>query len=140
MRTQTTQLTNQEIARIFAMYLYTETWHYSDWKEDSTGVLSGQLLNLVKDTGTKHGLLYLTPLEKISDEDAIEVASFYGFKLTGDVTPENLASFGRNQVQLDIEKSWLWQFLIQKGYAVPIYPYGKTAIELGIAIDKTTIE
>jgi hypothetical protein len=113
----------------------------------------------------------LTPLSAISDEDAIELAFKGGLAKGYEIfkvyskAPDTWVCVKTRRKYFDDElkfnedgykyeevyvtfydlKAWQFQYLIQKGYAVPLFiepnhPLnGKTAIELGLAIDKTTI-
>lgn len=110
--------------------------------------------------------IFLRPLSAITDEDAIEV-----FKMNG--SPRNLEAlelkretsiylryrympedtayankdgycYSGNAIFFDrIKDRDIHQFLVQRGYAVPLFiapghpDNGKTAIELGLAIDAT---
>ena len=114
--------------------------------------------------------MLLTPLSSITDEHAIEIAfknntlpeNWQIFKVYSQA-PETWCAvkYRRNYVENDLKLNedgyeyketyitfyqlydWQFQYLIQKGYAVPLFfgaghwANGKTAIELGIAIDKT---
>jgi hypothetical protein len=174
MNTQT-KLTAAEIARIFMMYPGAEMiLEKSGRIEKLAGtLLEGNVLELIYSI-EKNGITYLkepvyyeyfpfklllTPVEKITDDHAIEVArvAFGNFH----ATIEN----GRNYVHHCIFKcglpeekvrelllpAWkhykIYQYLLLHRYALPIWfddmdsPLNnKTPIELGIAIDKTTIE
>lgn len=73
------KLTNQEVARVFAMYLGCETVYsksrYPYLKGDSAGVCSGERIGSVY-AGFYFKLL-LTPLSSITDEHAIEVFKMF---------------------------------------------------------------
>jgi hypothetical protein len=142
-------LTNEQVARIFAMYLGQKVRAYdsdltlsvlhkspSDFNEFSVG---GAVENKFK--------LLLTPLSAISDEDAIEVSNLYGFhtdnpKVQGQALVHWLAKDGKSR-DINFE---IYQYLVLTGHAVPLFievghpDNGKTAIELRIAIDKTTFQ
>jgi hypothetical protein len=149
------QLTNEEIARVFAMYWGCEVQH----RLGETGRIRSVVQNMaqgyeytiVNKVIHPHTLL-LTPLSKISDEDAIEVAKMYGYDFSKKSptaseilkwTKDSLSHFGYPSAGFGIRYIDIFQYLIQKGYAVPLFfgidhPLnGKTAIEIGIAIDKT---
>lgn len=121
-------LTNEEIARVFAMYLGQKC---TDWVNIVT--YNAWLLHMCR-FDLK---LLLTPLELISDEDAIEVAKMC---MLPDATKFHTPEYGRTFLD---DFNWeTYQYLISKGYAVPLFfvpshwANGKTAIELGIAIKK----
>lgn len=138
--TQTTQqtLTPAEIARVFALYYNPE------------GVIE----------------IVLTSLEYITDEDAVQVAKMLyctgewrvvgrvenGTVILFDDSKRNMAylytdlSFGGADHEADyFNLPAVHSYLISKGYAVPLWfgidhwANGKTAIELGIAVEKETI-
>lgn len=160
----TQQLTREEIARVFALYMFSKV-HYRnytycknqkeideenerplDWKNTLgattlvttyAGSITSRELDKIK--------LLLTPLSRISDEDAIEVAKI----IWGE--PKNWSMTLLKQVLVDLYRKnsatltlkssvFINQYLISKGYAVPLFfalshwANGKTAIELGIAI------
>lgn len=88
--------------------------------------------------------LLLTPISSITDEHAIEFYSLNAAYPTNDLD---------DIIKIETVKEWLianespicwdaYQYLISKGYAVPLWfgvghwANGKTAIELGIAIEK----
>lgn len=96
--------------------------------------------------------LILTPLSEISDEDAIQANKIMGFEYSNEDGSEahfDLEGFRDwitemfNWEQITVDgKTFLqlFQYLISKSYAVPLFfgvdhwSNGKTAIELGIAI------
>lgn len=148
-------LTNTQIARVFAMYWgcsvqVKETFYWEKIKWERGDVI-GNYLN----TGGIHiaitnTFLRLTPLSAISDEDAIEVAKiFYGIDTHW--KREILITDGRrfanqlNMVSTVSDAIFIYQYLIQKGYAVPLFievghpDNGKDAIQLGLALDKTKL-
>lgn len=145
----TQQLTQEEIARVFAMY-GSATFTESKGNMSGSGPAWYVVYKYVEDERNDLSpyKLLLTPLDRISDEDAIEVANFRGFgskscKLL-DLGYQSSITIGNDigSVQLfpytDLHLS---KYLISKGYAVPLFfapnhlANGKTAIELGIAID-----
>lgn len=102
--------------------------------------------------------LLLTPLSKISDEDAVEVAkSFspvYDVAEMSDLSDNEkshwLKQLGRKTITEMLYhegryNAFAFNFLIQHGYAVPLFiapghPLnGQTAIQMGLAIDATTV-
>lgn len=153
METETIQLTNEEIARIFAMYMPKKIIHSggSAWSYPQFRILFGwssiDVDDLVFDIDECH--FEATPLNKISDEDAIEIWKIANHYPSNE--PE--IEWAKKSVFVEvINKNWhkirndIYQYLVQKGYAVALFfginhPLnGKTAIELGIAIDKTTLK
>lgn len=168
MEAKENQLTNFEIARVFAMYLgnvqrYRKGVHViTDWgigcfiedEEQEYKMVVGKNSFQFIDR-----LLLLTPLAGITDEHAIEVAGFvfsetvslnekirigknfinytYLGKALGPYDAQDINEFMSEQHIEIFQQLFLW------GYAVPIYfginhwANGKTAIELGIAVDKT---
>lgn len=77
----------------------------------------------------------LTPLEDITDEDAIEVAKMIG---TSDIVNFDKSQFVYVMLQAFEKKTVnfnIYQFLQSKGYDLPNYLLdGKTLIESGLAI------
>lgn len=138
----TVQLTNEEIARVFAVYLGCQC--------RNGGTLTHSLIThcLAAPFGFANTQMALTPLSKISDEDAIEVAKFH-IPIFGGLEIPKGSDFEKQAIRegkksvLYCYSAVLFQYLIQKGYAVPLFfgvnhPLnGKTAIELNLAIDKT---
>jgi hypothetical protein len=142
-------LSNEEVARIFAMYLGCEC-QVDEYRYpvNSVGINTGinSMLPL------SNARLLLTPLSKISDEDAIEVAKTTGsFTITDTGKPipiRYLVNEGKMQIQrFTTTQKYLfrydvYRYLVDKGYAVPLYfapnhwANGKTALELGIAVEK----
>ena len=141
-----TQLTNEENAKVVGM-------HYgADVFEDITkhtckliGVDSIRLLLIFPDglgyRNTKRCKLLLTPLSAISDEDAEQVRKMEGYSQDGDISI--VKGLIRQRVYSLTHPTYI--YLINKGYDTPLYfspghpCNAKTAIELGIAIDKTTL-
>lgn len=141
------KLTNEEIAKVFAMYQGQKVLCFpsddmiSHW-------LPPTILNWDVIAGTHYSvtntILCLTPLAKITDEHAIEVWKVEG---NHDNIPHPIAHVHTflnvwEQSRLNMPYN-VCQYLISKGYAVPLWfgidhpANGKTAIELEIAIDKT---
>lgn len=154
------KLTNLEIARVFAMYLgcqmtYEDGMDDSIEKEESTlmGITTTGVVNDENADESGEGFysveeckLHLTPLPKISDEHAIEVAKIHNRKywvgpgasqfeidaITPEMIRDNLVKEGRKLVQHyeaghrwyeGGSLEWLYSFqqLIMWGYAVPLY-------------------
>jgi hypothetical protein len=203
------KLTNEEIARVFAMYWGCDV--EIDIRVNKVRKIQGVSFNAINELlfitndgnfGLKHWIvnLLLTPLDKITDEHAIEVAKI----ILGDVFKNYISSIdsikyegktigklktitcvpsnenkkigwldrfinfplytnpkehhwiGIGNINSDKTRTYLtkgiteysqtFQQLIIWGYAVPLFfgvnhwPNGKTAIELGIAVDKTTLQ
>jgi len=127
----------------------------TDIKYDLTHIATGH------DDILERARLRLTPLPSIADEHAIQLVCMYG-----DITKERLINFVIQQnttlynlvePTFDLKSYTIpntvnpfihhsaYQYLISKGYAVPLFlgidhwANGKNAIELGIAIDSTTL-
>jgi len=138
------QLTNEEKAKIFAMYLGCKVNDGTSVTETLMGV--GYLFNeyhalyAPKCSATypiERCKLLLKSLEDITDEDSYKAAEICGIDALAYGHPmETVTTSARHNIKdLVEESSALHQFLISRGYAVPIYPYNKTAIQLGIAIN-----
>lgn len=149
------ELTTEEKARIFAMYLG------QDCLCNTGEVLK---LEIRSESVNEIGLwpatldmckLILRPLSKVTDEDAIEVSKLKDIALEqyehavhrGDSKFIQFISVtfrtGRRESEeeiIDFNGEGLnneqAQFLISKGYAVRIWPHYKTPIELGLAIER----
>lgn len=142
--------TNEQLSKVFAMYLGCEFKY--DENEESNILESIAISGLVGDEnrdesgegwyGAQDCKLLLTPLSAITDEDAIEVAKiYYGDDYKKKGVGIDLIDHFRSGYQGDIIRvNLIQQYLIQKGYAVPLFievghpDNGKTAIELGLAI------
>ena len=143
------QLTKEEIARVFAMYLGCECkWRQHTYKVNSAKFVTG-INDILPFNETK---LLLTPLEKISDEHAIEVARFKKKNIFQENdydrprTKHGMKDLGNG---ICISKNMCWegyQYLISKGYSVPLFfglnhwANSKTPIELNIGIEKTSMK
>lgn len=168
------KLTNEEIARVFAMYLGQKAILSIDDIPDF--LTSVDIYNMTVDftsdfnQSVEEIKVLLTPLSKITDEHAIEVVDIlfptntltaingkaqYVGKTTvlfhlcnvgfSDENEHNTSS--SREIILEIQPFYVInarEYLIQKGYDLPTFfginhwANGKTAIELGIAIDKTS--
>lgn len=154
-------LTKEEIAKVFAMYMDAKVRVCLYGYTTNINAISKGLISLDNSPTNNRptafvsqsvwGIrLLLRPLSAITDEDAIEVAKLSLF--TGN--PEAYVKVGKDIIERVINyKSYThrrmvfcpeqYLFLISKGYAVPLFfapnhwANGKTAIELGIAIDNT---
>jgi hypothetical protein len=153
------KLTNEEIARVFAMYLGSACLLEDGNISDKTTMisLSGQLMVDYNNIGsTEHEINYckllIKPLSKITDPHYVKLCKIYYPNLDNTVEDgrelisilyETKSAFERNDC-FDI--IYIYQYLIQQGYAVPLFfginhwANGKTAIELEIAVDKTTLQ
>lgn len=148
--TDTTEelLTREQKARVFAMYFGANNEIINPETELRYRVTLYQLSSL---RGFEHEYkLLLSDLASISDQDALELCCNLKHKriienpvvkhLEGGVSISNISG-GVSFFWHDL-KWYEREFLIMKGYAVPLFfspdhPYnGKTAIELGIALDK----
>lgn len=152
------QLTNEETAKVFAMYWGSEILISQNDQpiiEKVQGSLcySSSLTIWSCQTGYNTKFfkvkLLLKPLSSISDEDAVEVARLANYlKLK-----TKMAAIGRDVINSLIGKTHtyhysqpfaIFQYLISKGYAVPLFfgvnhwANGKNAFELNIAIEKTS--
>lgn len=163
------QLSNEEIAKVFAMYLGCIIQHEDDQYAELIGVVNVDAHFIHEKTGSYGykdvrftGKLLLKSLSEISDEDTIEA-----FKLQYPafvdcetiivnefdiiyLIPKRTLPTGKEKYYDRIMFNVFglhfsaMQFLISKGYAVPLFfapnhwANGKTAIELGIAIPETT--
>lgn len=175
------QLTNKEIAKVFALHLGCDA-KTNEPIANLYAINTDGFREYITPDGYKHcdphhktDKLLLTPLSQISDEDAIEVAkictglkdstkfkvcvpnsTFWRYvELSGtslevrimfkqcniimcNVYNNSVSQSGNPEVNLAI------QYLISKGYDVPLWfgidhwANGKTAIELGIAINKAS--
>ncbi len=149
------ELTNSEKAKIFAMYLGA----MCDMRLGGCPVRP-YVVELVEEGQTDTHLL-LKSLEDITDEDAIELAksmmmgnyprraykvrrsSLYidictlgNWEIYTRIQPHNGHIFQTSGCgQNSLNTALAYQYLTSKGYAVPIYPYNKNAIELRIAIN-----
>lgn len=141
-------LTNEEIASVFAMYWqskYCKVYPESNLDTSKTTFSVLGSASVWSKQQIENRKLLLTPLSKISDEDAIEVKNLLRAASTvweiEEYTTKDIANYL-------LEKglymySHCFQYLISKSYAVPIFfapnhpDNGKTAIELDLARDKT---
>lgn len=153
------KLTTEEIAKVFAMYQgqYAHISGYGTFKfvggtNEKFWVYGKPQNHYYYNDKDYTAKLLLTPLDKISDEHAIEVAKITGSRFLTDhdlkICGESIVK-GRTWEFVD-ENIWgyfpIIQQLILWGYAVPLFfglnhwANGKTAIQLEIAIDKTTLK
>jgi hypothetical protein len=161
------KLTNEELASVFAMYknaqchvgLYNYTTTIYAVSNTDIQLEKGPTdypQHFISPSVWKVQLL-LTPLSDISDEHAIEVAKILGVSYSNNPESEahfditGLAFYLKELFELNGELREIasyriiqcFQYLISKGYDVPLWfgidhwANGQTAIQLGIAIDKT---
>lgn len=151
------ELTNEQIARVFAMYLgqhllmSDEPYYYT--RKLDVQIIDGKSID-IHEAVTYGKKLLLTPLSSTSDEHLEEISQIMGCEkhLTYQFITDFFILLGNDEMPFD-ESGITWnmlsvfyvtQYLIQKGYAVPLFiepnhPLnGKTAIELGLAITKAT--
>lgn len=143
-------LTADQLARIFALYWGTP-YIYKGVQQSGNGY--GTMFIYMISANSK---LILTPLSAIRDEDALEVAKialpqtklyeYLWFADNGKALVQTIAEGKESNYHYpDAIFITIFQYLIRKGYAVPLWidvdhPYnGKTAIEIGIAADKTKL-
>lgn len=145
-------LTPQQILRVFALYIgaqavYTNTSGYSIERNVDSHTIS-------RIEAGRHELykLILRQLSAITDEDAVQVARILDIEpeLLGDKDSFVEAFFDQSPgFMIDAYRGaayfWVAQYLIQRGYSVPVFiesghpDNGKTAIELGLAVDAATL-
>lgn len=148
------KLNHQEISLVFAMYLGQEFQFEKEDPETLDGITTGGVVlgDQADESGeATYGIddckLLLTNLADISDEDAIQIATMCEFTYSPSVSlgKEIVNSFSSvlwTESYSPMQLVGAYQFLIFKGYSVPLWfdvdhwANSKTAIELGIAIDK----
>jgi hypothetical protein len=168
MNTETIQLTNSQIAHVFAMYYGCDFWKATPARPsgNNSKMDSFWLYDIFEDNRYSNDFelckLLLTPLSAITDEDAIEVAKMIHPTIDADdlgyfiaqlkIRPDEfIYALCNPSHEIDTDHSPFgyfsaYQYLIQKSYAVPLFiepnhpANGKTAIELGLALDKTQIK
>lgn len=134
------KLTNEEIAKVFAMYFETVTYEWYISSEDlNVATVDGKTVKFIsegKHTGTPK--MRLTPLNKISNEHCNSlrhVCNLFNNSDNKDISFSLSHEFEDMPYQVN-------QQLILWGYAVPLFfglnhwANGKTAIELDIAVAK----
>jgi len=140
------ELTNEEIARVFAMYFELVTYEWYTNPEDlNVAIVDGKTVKFISEgKHTGEPKMRLTPLSSITDEHAIEVCDIeFGKPERRTLELSDYIERGKEYAISDAFEYDIYQYLILKGYAVPLFfgvghwANGKTAIELGIAIDKT---
>lgn len=143
------ELTTQEIARVCTMYIGAEVQHEEGDYSKLVGVVLDSLCCIHIETGSygevnvyRFGKLLLTPLSEITDEDAIEVGDLLGFTTHKNEMGKWFVrdGFVHRTDAHPMRYINIHQFLISRGYSVPLFfgidhwANGLTAIELGIAI------
>ena len=145
------KLTDEEIARVFAMYCPSREKIFIN---PQTGITYyGTLYQLSSMRGFLHEYkLIAIPLSKVTDEcasDIIKIVYPYyegrrdDIKFALSIIEEMNADLGLGSMRWSACYGII-QYLKLKGYAVPLWfdinhwANGRTAIELGIAIEKTT--
>lgn len=144
------KLANKEIAKVFALYLPCEAKdRWGNKNITAVNFETNRVLYSENDWGNpEFWKLLLTPLDKISDEDAIEVAKVAEYYSemqhlwdAADTGRDIVRDLFGNDIWFK-NKIFIYQYLISKGYDVPLWfgidhwANGKTAIELNIAIPK----
>lgn len=151
------ELTTQEIARVCTMYIGAEVQHEEGDYSKLVGVVLDSLCCIHIETGSygevnvyRFGKLLLTPLSEITDGHLEQLCKILGCTphltyqlmtdlftvLVNDEMPIEETGITLNMLSI----FYLHQFLISRGYDVPLWfgidhpANGLTAIELGIAI------
>jgi hypothetical protein len=138
-------LTKEQVSRVFAMYLGCEVWEdITKHTCELVGVDATITLLASPDGLAERSFsrvkLSLTPLTAITDEHAIDVAKIFD----GNYSHPNQIARGKYLVEQNIGvlPYAVFQYLILKGYAVPLYmgvdhpDNGKDAIQLRLAIER----
>lgn len=157
-----TKLTNEEIARVFAMYFNSdiqlheigESAFISRIESINRNNILAKEYNFILKWSFQEVKLLLTPLSKITDEHAIELSvccfpdgndyDYLHGAATGKAIVTTIKSGRQTNTFYPMARMYdCFQYLMQQGYAVPLFfglnhwANGKTAIELGIAIEAT---
>ncbi len=153
------KLTNEEKAKIYAMYLgcrVTVKPYDKEYHATLSGVFNdadilkvfaktdGDSVPTHYHTEKHYSKLLLKTLAAINDEDAIflQRAVSKDTEPINDFTAKVYIKYIKNNHWYFINNAVCFQYLISKGYAVPLFfgvdnwANGKTAIDLGIAIKK----
>jgi len=150
------KLTNEEVVKVLGGYLNCEV-EFEKELSDPNKIGSGKVRRRIRyydldERIVENIKLLITPISAITDEHAIEVADILKYK-SEEYFKENLGYSRIDAVKmLLLEKGnymgqicnilHSYEYLKSKGYDVPLWfginhwANGKTAIELGIAIDK----
>lgn len=153
------QLTTDQIARILTMYMPCEAivakspsypnpaagiLNYIDLRDNSVSISTEEGYYLCDPKGCR---IYLTPVTAISDEHIVELAKISGWDIEEVIRmPNSYKKVTQSYLRSESLHYRGYLFLVYHGYAVPLFfdvshpDNGKTAIELGIAIDKTKPE
>lgn len=144
-------LTVSEVARVFAIYMGCGVQHEGRtgknlgcilWDMDSyakvyfdVGMHSTELQARVEEVK-----LILKPVSSIGNEDLIEIAAILYNEPHIKQRPniQSLIEYTKLTLPDRMGDATCWQLLLERGYAVPLHPWNKTAIELGLAVPSTT--
>lgn len=157
------QLTNEEVERVMSLYIGCDIMHEDGEVSELVGVVIDEAYSIHHNTGSyghrtvSHiGKLLLKPLSEISDEDALWVAYLDGctdsdIDSVDTSAPEHFEYSFQDWINYDTTQSRFvtydslnakqHQFLISRGYSVPLFfapnhwANGKTPIQLNIAIN-----
>lgn len=134
------KLTKPEIARVFSLYWDNPCIYGKTIRQGTIRAIALQRI------GYQYCQLILTSVSDITDEHALQVAKMAGFNTVDLGKSIVMEHFKSNIFPVEGINWWaIFQYLISKGYAVRLWfgpdhwANGKTAIELGLAIDKDTI-
>lgn len=141
------QLTNKEIARVFAMYIGCDAHFYYTNPQAIRKMTLHRMHQMFKHQYNPDVKLLLTPISKITDEHAIELCFLNGDPYAKQRTnKKQLIEYIKNNIDYIVnQNSKVFQYLIQQGYTVPLFISlnhpcnGKDAIELAIAIDRNML-
>lgn len=135
-------LSNKEVATVFALH-----WngHYCIGINKHPISIGGDTLDAISKFGRTKATLLVTPMDRITDEHAIEAINCCGIvifseniKTRAAKAKSMLDDMINSHQSIEFET---YQYLISKHYDVPLWfginhwANGKTAIQLGIAID-----
>lgn len=140
------ELTNEEIAKVLSLYIGHTVNGWYNGLEIKSIISYSNLEGLAERIKNKNGKLLITQIENISDEDAINVAKILytdWHLLELDDVDFFLLERAKKYLRSELNYAYnVFQYLISKGYAVPLFfapnhwANGKTALELGTAIEK----
>lgn len=146
------ELSNEEKAKIFALYLGCDCIDNGAGIKrklvaiggiDNGGFCYGKLKNKAHTFASfvSDFKLLLKPLSSITEEDALEVGEMKGDPyIKHRPNKKHLIDYIRKNIDEWQEHSVkIYEYLKQRYYAVTLYPYGKNAFEMGLAIDINTI-
>lgn len=145
-------LTNEQKARVFAMYSEGNV-KYSPYAESGAffPLVVRQLGKVVQHIEQGHKpVMWITPLSAISDEQRLNaVLIFHNERpwIKSKICREDAVKYTLAATEIAfLMDANVRQYYINEGIAVPLFievghpDNGRTAIELGIAIDKTTVK